>query len=348
MKQNEIKVRTKLLDENGNIAEPGWCRKMLYDYSRKDIKTSRLRLKEWNFYQVANERYTVQMTVADIGMGGAVACSLFDRETGEKADGLAALSVLTLGRYKLPEDPDAPMTFKKCSLFGRTYVESDVHHMRIIMNGICTKGKFRADFEFEIQDGAEYLTMAVPFEKEAHFYLNKKQHCMPVRGVIECGDMKAVFDPKDSFGTLDWGRGVWPYHNHWYWGGGTQRLPDGKLFGFEIGWGFGIMEAFTENTLFYDGKAHKIGKLHLKKPHKHMWLTREHMKPWVFISDDGRFEMTMTPLHDHHAFGGIPHTLGMHAHQVWGKWNGTVTLDDGTKLEIKDMTAFCENVENRW
>ena len=72
MKQNEIKVRTKLLDENGNIAEPGWCRKMLYDYSRKDIKTSRLRLKEWNFYQVANERYTVQMTVADIGMGGAL------------------------------------------------------------------------------------------------------------------------------------------------------------------------------------------------------------------------------------------------------------------------------------
>ena len=26
----------------------------------------------------------------------------------------------------------------------------------------------------------------------------------------------------------------------------------------------------------------------------------------------------------------------------------TVILDDGTKLEIKDMFAFCEYVENRW
>ena len=25
-----------------------------------------------------------------------------------------------------------------------------------------------------------------------------------------------------------------------------------------------------------------------------------------------------------------------------------LTLDDGTKLEIKDMYAFCEYVENRW
>ena len=27
---------------------------------------------------------------------------------------------------------------------------------------------------------------------------------------------------------------------------------------------------------------------------------------------------------------------------------GTVTLDDGKKIEIKDMYAFCEYVENRW
>ena len=25
-----------------------------------------------------------------------------------------------------------------------------------------------------------------------------------------------------------------------------------------------------------------------------------------------------------------------------------VTLDDGTELEIRDMYAFCEYVENRW
>lgn len=29
-------------------------------------------------------------------------------------------------------------------------------------------------------------------------------------------------------------------------------------------------------------------------------------------------------------------------------WNGTAILDDGTKLEVKDMYAFCEYVENKW
>ena len=38
----------------------------------------------------------------------------------------------------------------------------------------------------------------------------------------------------------------------------------------------------------------------------------------------------------------------MHTHQVHGNWSGDVTLDDGTKLEIKDMYAFCEYVENKW
>ena len=40
--------------------------------------------------------------------------------------------------------------------------------------------------------------------------------------------------------------------------------------------------------------------------------------------------------------------LRMHTHQVHGWWNGDVTLDDGTKLEIKNLFAFCEYVENKW
>ena len=38
----------------------------------------------------------------------------------------------------------------------------------------------------------------------------------------------------------------------------------------------------------------------------------------------------------------------MNCHQIFGWWNGDVTLDDGTKIEIKDLFTFCEYVENRW
>ncbi len=56
----------------------------------------------------------------------------------------------------------------------------------------------------------------------------------------------------------------------------------------------------------------------------------------------------MTPFYDHHADTNALNLLRMHSHQVHGMWNGTAVLDDGTKLEIKDMYAFCEYVENKW
>lgn len=40
--------------------------------------------------------------------------------------------------------------------------------------------------------------------------------------------------------------------------------------------------------------------------------------------------------------------VGNICHQVFGKWNGTVTLDDGTVPEIHDMIAFCEDSDNMW
>ena len=40
--------------------------------------------------------------------------------------------------------------------------------------------------------------------------------------------------------------------------------------------------------------------------------------------------------------------LRMNSHQVHGRYNGYVILDDGQKLEIKDVYGFCEYVENRW
>jgi hypothetical protein len=72
------------------------------------------------------------------------------------------------------------------------------------------------------------------------------------------------------------------------------------------------------------------------------------MEPWHFISDDGRFDMTMTPFYNNSTGMKVLGLVGAKCDQVHGLWNGTVILDDGTKLAIKDMYAFCEYVENLW
>ena len=72
-----------------------------------------------------------------------------------------------------------------------------------------------------------------------------------------------------------------------------------------------------------------------------------YMRPWEFTSQDGRFRLTMQPFYDHHSDLNVG-VMRMNSHQVHGLWSGSVTLDDGTELAIKDMYAFCEYVENRW
>ena len=133
----------------------------------------------------------------------------------------------------------------------------------------------------------------------------------------------------------------------WYWGNGAQYITDANgekhLFGFEITWAIGDESNATETCLFYDGKAHKFGAVDVEvfpKPDKYM-------NDWKFISEDGRFNLTMKPVYDHVADINAGFAR-MYSHQVHGWWNGDVTLDDGTKLEIKDLFAFCEYVENKW
>ena len=110
------------------------------------------------------------------------------------------------------------------------------------------------------------------------------------------GTRNTHFTKDKTFTVLDWGRGVWPHTNTWYWGNGSTYL-DGKLFGFELTWGFGDESNATETAIFYDGKCHKIGAVHLEKDPEDGagW-----MNEWHFISEDGRLDLTMKPYYDHY------------------------------------------------
>ena len=177
--------------------------------------------------------------------------------------------------------------------------------------------------------------------------MTTKQNCMPCEGTVLANGEKWTFSKDNSFCILDWGRVCTPYSLVWYWGNGSGWLEDeaGKqhLFGFEITWGIGDESNATETCIFYNGKAHKIGAVDVESFPK----PDQYMKPWKFVSEDGRFNLTMTPFYDHHSDLNV-YVMRMHSHQVHGLWNGTVALDDGKVLEIKDFYAFCEDVENRW
>lgn len=344
--QVRITEKTPLLDDNGKLVKAGYCFTNMYEYDRSKIKANGTRIKEWDFYQISNGRYCMQITIADISLAGNASVALFDMETGKRWDA-ANIRLFTFGKYGVSPDAMTPNVYTKNARNFKLSVEVTETQRIIHFEGKVKGEPYTADLTMDMFPNHESLIMALPFDRgnDKQFYFNQKVNCMPVTGTVKVGeDVKVEFSPEDSFCVLDWGRGVWPYHENWYWGNGSTKLEDGSIFGFEIGWGFGDMSAATENTLFYNGKAHKIGEIYLNED---KFETKNWMDPWVFTSSDGRFEMTMTPFYDNITKARVLF-VGNICHQVFGKWNGTVTLDDGTVLEIHDMIAFCEDSDNMW
>ena len=163
---------------------------------------------------------------------------------------------------------------------------------------------------------------------------------MPTSGFVKFGNNQIDFKKEDSFTVLDWGRGVWTYKNTWYWGS-ASGLVNGKRFGFNIGYGFGDTSKASENIIFYDGIGHKLDQVKFEID------TANYLNPWKFSSNDHRFELVMTPFLDRQDDTNfiIIKNLG---HQVFGKFNGYVILDDGSKLEINNLLGFAEQITNHY
>ena len=347
-KQAEYTEPTPLLNPDGTLRVKGWARHNVFEYDRKLVKRERLiSLKEWEYYTVTDGKKQLLVSFANVGIGGFMGLRLLDLETGEvTADASTVFAggkrFIPLGKVDVPgkwSGKTDKTQFEFCTKQTERTVRFQMIH----------KGKnLECDLNMDIPEGLESITTVLPFEgKDTMFFMTTKQNCMPLSGVFRFGDFTYEFSKDTAFCSLDWGKVNTPRELVWYWGSGAAHLTDGDgekhIFGFEITWAIGDESHATETCLFYDGKVHKIGAVDVEKFPKNRF-----MEEWKFISEDGRFNMTMQPTFDNHSDLNLGIIARMNCHQIYGKWNGNVTLDDGTVLEIKDMFAFCEYVENKW
>ena len=341
--QTEYRENTELLAEDGTLLAKGWARHNVFRYDRDRVRHV-MRRKEWDFYQISDGRLMLQLSFANISLGGYASAVLVDLKEGKTLVSDMAPFLGGKDRYVLPPRGDVPnrVRFRIGKAVFEAVTEETVRRLRY------DNGSVHCEISMDILPGLENITTVLPFTGYPdRYFTTTKQNCMPCEGFLRSGTDRWEFDRADSFCVLDWGRVCTPYSLVWYWGNGsgwlTDRGGEKHLFGFEITWGIGDESNATETCVFYDGKAHKIGAVDVEtfpKPDRYM-------QSWHFLSEDGRFNLTMQPFYDHHSDLNVL-AMRMHSHQVHGLWNGTVTLDDGRVLEIKDFYAFCEYVENRW
>ncbi len=345
-KQIEYTESTPLLAPDGTLLAKGWARHNVFEYNRDYVKKGIMSRKEWDFYTVTAGEMQVLVSFANITIGGYVAAKLVNLKTGEVlCDSISYF--IGANKHVPPAKGDVPNRFK--DKIGKSEFDfiTKENERTLLYKGVYKGKKVEVNVSMEIMDGLENITTVLPFDEDnTKYFMTTKQMCMPCEGKFVYGDEVFEFTKDNAFCALDWGRVNTVHKMVWYWGSGSQYITDEKgerhLFGFEITWAIGNESNATETCLFYDGKVHKIGAVDVEKFPKGRFL-----EPWKFISEDGRFNMTMQPTVDNHS--DVDFKVGrMNCHQVYGIWNGDVTLDDGTKLEIKDLFTFCEYVENRW
>lgn len=329
----------KLLNPDGSIFEPGWANRLIHEYSPFDVKASQMRIKEWDYYVVVGEDFAFSTVISDNRYMGLASASFFDFKESKKYNYVVP-TILPMGKLNLPatsEKGDIYYRDNKCRV---SYFHENGGR-RLTGHYFATPKKSALDFDIflECDENDDTMVIATPWEEDkTAFYYNQKINCMPAKGYIKIGDRKIEISPEKHFGTLDWGRGAWPFECTWYWGSGNGYI-DGKRFGFNIGYGFGDTTKATENMIFFDGKCHKLDKIYFDIPD-------DIMQPWRFVSSDGRFDMKFIPVYDNSSHISA-FLFSRSAHQVFGKMSGRAVLDDGTILKIKDLTVFAEKVRNR-
>ena len=347
--QYEITEAIPLLDENGNLTKAGYAKKLLPVYDRSKIKAGALRIKEWDYYLVNDGDYALAFTIGDMGYAALISASLVDFARRSFTT-QSTIGMLPLGHLSLPATSSLGVTrFVDKRVSMRFEVSGGMRRLQVEFGDFRDGQELRAEIVLD-QEPRDSMVIATPWlEDELAFYYNQKIVGMRAIGSFSLGDVSHDFRDDESFGLLDWGRGVWTRDNTWFWSA-AQGIQDGHRFGFNLGYGFGDTRAATENTVFVDGVAHKLGHVDFGIPEgrvqaKAIGKRYSLMEPWHMTDDESRLDLEFKPDVDRCDFMNLKLVVS-DQHQVFGTFDGWVKLDDGSTFAVSGLRGFAEVVHN--
>ena len=343
--QKQIIEKGALLNHKGELIEAGYATSLIREYRRKDIKANPMRIKEWDYYLISDGRRALALTISDNSYMGLESVSWIDLEKPEETT-KSEIILMPMGKLNLPSSSvSGNVSFhnKKLNMiFGNN---GQKRHLRVNYKDFKDGKTLTADLILD-DVPEDSMVIATPYKEDPKaFYYNQKINCLRAQGYVSIGNDGYRFEADSAFGVLDWGRGVWTYSNTWYWSS-ASGMQNGKRFGFNLGYGFGDTSSASENMVFVDGKAHKLSQVTFNIPFKEDG-SEDFMKPWTFTSDDGRLNLDFEPVIDRAALIDLK-LIRSDQHQVFGRFSGTVILDDGSPFEIKNLPGFAEKVANKW
>ena len=173
MRNHEVTNVQLLLDEKGELREPGWSRSLVQKYRRDDIKAPAFRIKEWDYYLVVNKDFAAAFTISDDGYIGLQSVSLlvFGDEPWEHTE--TVLNAFPMGKLRLPNDSSYGTTKYSDKRLQMSFeVKYQTRHLKCHFENFMDGKPFDAEIVLE-QPPMDSMVIATPWPEKHAFYYNQ-------------------------------------------------------------------------------------------------------------------------------------------------------------------------------
>jgi len=334
----EITDPVALCRPNGRLAPEavGWARRPLIDCA---LPGSWGRRKRWDFWAVTGPGFAMNITYANVDVGGLVSVWFRDLAAGEETS-FDRVIPLARGMHMEPRAGQGEVGW--ASSAARLRIRDHEEGTTLELGFPTANGHFSAEVLAQRPEGHESLTVVIPWS-ETRFQCTTKDVARPASGWISWGtrawDLTA---DGEHWACLDFGRGKWPYRTTWNWGAAAGTV-DGRRIGLQLGGKWTDGTGMTENALFVDGRLSKISEELVWEYDTSDWLA-----PWrIRTPRSDRVDVTLTPVHDKvtRIQAGI---VESRVDQCFGTFAGRIVPDDGAAIEVADLFGWAEEAHWRW
>lgn len=342
--QNRMLTAGPLHNRDGTLTETGYALTPIKHYERGKLSKPSFSVKECDSYLILGERCALTLTVSDLGLIGLDTISLWDFDTKEQFTA-SRRTLFPMGKRNLPAEPEEGVVRAIGKEHEITFRAENTHRQLYGHMYDFSGENGPLLFDLELKDpGLDRMVIVTPFKgKPGCFYFGQKITCLPVDGRVIFNKKEYLFSPASASAVLNWSRCVLPHKNTWFWGAASGYAA-GKTFGMNLARGLGNSERATENALFFEGKAHKLGKVRFEAEEKNR--REDAMAPWRIKDDAGRLDMRFEPiLYQNVKTGNC--LWGLREFQVLGRFSGFAELDSGTRLQITDLTGSIQKISGK-
>jgi len=321
----------------------GWTRHPLH---RCNLSGHWPHKKRWNCWTVFTDRTLFSATVADVDYATVAFIYLVDLRRGSVVEKRTVLP-FGIGAPPLPEHVEASLSLRTRQVSVSMIHEDDHASLLVAWENFLDGDRLSAAFQVQYPAGHESLGVAAASSRRRFAY-TCRNNGLPAQGRIRIGYRELSFDIGTALAMSDFGRGIWPYRAAWNHAAACGRTvqPDGgekvpqHVLAFDLGGKWTDGTGVTENAVWIDGRLSRV-------PEELTWEINNDARWRIHAPVSRAIDLHLVPSAKRtvRIGHGLPH---YDVHQVFGHFSGTLLLNDGEPIEVRDLFGWASRHRALW